>query len=174
LYPERAATARRQPNPRTRCPPERPRRGLDRAPASRPGCSARGGARACEARVASASVLKKTVPPTIRARAPSFDPEHFWQAAPGREPWEAMVRKYAALARLARLPEDQRKLALRQTARRWPGSLREGELIGPVQVAAREAAAKAGLAEPERARATWIDEPAQAVLCWASLHLLID
>lgn len=84
-----------------------------------------------------------------------------------------MVRKYAALARLARLPEGKRKLALRAAATRWPGSLREGELIGPTEVAAREAAAQAGLSEPERARASWIDEPAQAVLCWASLHLLI-
>lgn len=110
----------------------------------------------------------------IRARAPGFDPAQFWQVAPGRERWQAMVHKYAALAHLAGLPDDQRSPALREAAKRWPGSLREAELIGPAHVAAREAAAQAGLAQPERPRADWPDTPALAVACWAALHLLLD
>ncbi len=84
-----------------------------------------------------------------------------------------MVDKYASLATLARLPEDRRKPSLREAAKRWPGSLREAELIGPDRVDARAAAAARGLADPERPRATWTDEPALAVICWATLHGLL-
>jgi hypothetical protein len=110
----------------------------------------------------------------IRARVPGFDPSEFWQAAPGREQWQAMVDKYTVLAQLAELSEPARAPTLREAASRWPGSLREGELIGPERVQARAAAAAAGLAQPDRSRASWTEEPALAVVCWASLHLLIE
>lgn len=109
----------------------------------------------------------------IRPRVPAIEPAVFWRAAPGRAAWAAMVDKYAALATLAGLFEDQRKPSLREASWRWPGSLREGELIGLEQVDARAAAAAAGLAEPDRERASWTTQPALAVICWASLHELL-
>lgn len=111
---------------------------------------------------------------TIRVRVPGFDPDEFWQTAPGREPWQAMVDKYTVLAQLAALPEHERAPTLRKAASRWPGSLREGELIGPERVHTRATAAAAGLAQPERPRGRWTDEPARAVVCWATLHVLIE
>lgn len=114
------------------------------------------------------------LPLRIRSRVPGFDPEAYWRAPPGRGRWEAMVAKYEVLGRLARLPEAQRKPSLREAASRWPGSLREAELIGPERVEARAAAAAAGLTEPERERASWIAEPALAVICWATLHGLLE
>ncbi len=110
----------------------------------------------------------------IRPRVAGIDPAAYWDAAPGRAAWAAMSSKYAELAVLARLPEDERKPALREAASRWPGSLREAELIGPDRVDARRAAATAGLAAPDRPRRAWTEEPALAVICWASLHALID
>jgi hypothetical protein len=114
------------------------------------------------------------MPASIRSRVAGLDPAEFWQAPLDAERWQAMVAKYAALTELAALPEAERKLALRRAATRWPGCLREAELIGPAHTAARAAAARAGLAEPERRRASWTDEPARAVIGWATLHLLID
>jgi hypothetical protein len=111
---------------------------------------------------------------TVRARVPGFDPAEFWQAAPGPAQWRSMLDKYAVLGQLATLPEQQRAPTLRVAASRWPGSLREAELIGPVRVEQRAAAAEAGLALPDRPRASWTDEPALAAVCWASLHALIE
>jgi len=110
----------------------------------------------------------------IGERVPGFDPAEFWQAAPGRDRWQSMIDKYAALAELARLPEEQRAPTLRQAASRWPGSLREAELIGPAYVDARAAAAAAGAEQPDRPRTSWTDQPALAVVCWAELHSLIE
>lgn len=110
----------------------------------------------------------------VRTRVPGLDPAEFWQAVVVRDAWQSMIDKYATLARLAVTPEDQRPPSLREAASRWPGSLREAELIGPAQVDARAAAAAAGLAQPDRPRASWTEEPALAVVCWAELHQLID
>jgi hypothetical protein len=110
----------------------------------------------------------------IRARVRGIDPAEFWQAATGQAQWQAMLDKYTTLAQLAVLPEHERGPSLRAAASRWPGSLREAELIGPERVDQRTAAARAGLADPDRPRASWTDEPALAVVCWSSLHALID
>jgi hypothetical protein len=113
----------------------------------------------------------------VRARVPGFDPAEFWQESPGGEQWGAMVDKYDALARAAELAggprDDAYRLALTELSSRWPGALREGELIGPAGVRARAAAAARGRDEPARPRAAWTDEDAQAVVCWAVLHLLL-
>jgi hypothetical protein len=105
------------------------------------------------------------------------DPALFWQESMGRQQWESMAAKYAALARVARLAEAPRgaeyKQALVELSSRWPGALREGELIGPERVERRRAAAEAGLAAPERARAEWPEQDARAVICWAELHVLL-
>ena len=111
----------------------------------------------------------------VRERVAGCEPSRFWDAAPEPDAWATMVDKYASLARLAGLAHDRRTPALRDASARWPGSLREAELIGPERVDARAAAAAAGCRGPARPRKTWTEEPAIAVLCWASLHpLLLD
>lgn len=88
-----------------------------------------------------------------------------------------MLAKYEALASAGRLAAGSRgedyRAALVDLSSRWPGALREGELIGPDRVEARRAAAEAGLLDPARARADWPGDAAQAVICWAELHGLI-
>jgi len=101
-----------------------------------------------------------------------------WQAAYAGRPLArdgcaAMAEKYAALAALVRLPAGPvQDAALRTTARRWPGSLREAQLAGPERCRERRAQAEAGALAPERARAQWLRE-APALPLWADLHLLL-
>jgi hypothetical protein len=113
----------------------------------------------------------------VRERVPGFDPAEFWQELPLSQAWSSMLAKYEALASAGRLAAGPRgedyRIALIDLASRWPGALREGELIGPVRVEARRAAAEAGVLDPARARATWPGEAAQAVICWAELHGMI-
>ena len=71
----------------------------------------------------------------IVERVEGIDPERFWSGRPAAARWRSMSDKYAKLARIARMPDDPgRKVALRDAAKRWPGSLREAELIGPERV----------------------------------------
>jgi hypothetical protein len=113
----------------------------------------------------------------VRERVPGLDPAAFWQETPGSPAWSSMLAKYEALANAGRMaggPRDEDyRTALIELASRWPGALREGELIGPDRVEARHAAARSGLLDPSRARAGWPGEAAQAVICWAELHALI-
>ncbi|KIG12036.1 hypothetical protein DB30_02091 [Enhygromyxa salina] len=120
----------------------------------------------------------------IRERVPGFLPAKFWQESPARDQWQAMTDKYTALAAAAKLAAAERGPAFRkllvELSSRWPGALRESELVGPERVLVRHAAAAAGLALPNQARAPeWANgEPHQAtptlaVLCWAELHELI-
>lgn len=113
----------------------------------------------------------------IKGRVRGFEPAEFWQESLGRQSWREMIDKYEALASAAILAEGPRaqryREALTELSSRWPGSLREGELVGPVRVEARRQAAEAGHAAPERPRAEWSDEHARAVVLWAALHGLI-
>jgi hypothetical protein len=113
----------------------------------------------------------------VRERVPGFDPAEFWQELPASQAWSSMLAKYEALARAGRLAGEPRgedyRAALIDLSSRWPGALREGELIGPDRVEARRVAAEAGLLDPTRARAGWPGDAAQAVICWAELHAMI-
>lgn len=120
----------------------------------------------------------------IRERVPSFDPTEFWQESPPRRQWQSMIDKYDALAAAAKLAEGPRGPEYRQLlvelSSRWPGGLREGELVGSERVTVRHAASVAGHAQPDQPRAPAGDQagahpatPALAVLCWAELHDLI-
>lgn len=113
----------------------------------------------------------------VRERVQGFDPAEFWQELPPSSAWVSMLAKYEALASVGRLAAgprgDEYRAALRDLSARWPGALREGELIGPGRVDDRRAAAAAGALEPTRTRASWPGEAAQAVICWADLHVLI-
>jgi hypothetical protein len=88
-----------------------------------------------------------------------------------------MVAQDEALGRAGRVAAGSRgeddRTALIELSSRWPGALREGELIGPDRVEARRLAAEAGVLDPTRARAGWAGDAAQAVICWAELHDLI-
>jgi hypothetical protein len=120
----------------------------------------------------------------ISERVHGFDPAEFWQESPPRTQWQSMIDKYDALATAGRLAEGARGPAYRQLlvemSSRWPGGLRESELVGPERVIVRHAAAVAGLALPDQARAGDPTQsearqatPTLAVLCWAELHELI-
>lgn len=113
----------------------------------------------------------------VRERVPGFDPAEFWQELPASQAWSSMLAKYEALASAGQLAAGSRgedyRTALIDLSSRWPGALREGELIGPVRVEARRAAAEAGVLDPTRTRAGWPGDAAQAVICWAELHSLI-
>lgn len=114
----------------------------------------------------------------IRERVAGVDPREFWARPLARDRLLGMRDKYEAALALARMPADaQRTAAIRELARRWPGSLREAELIGPTRVAERLAeATHASELEPHaptgeawRARG----DSACAVLLWSHLHRAI-
>lgn len=89
-----------------------------------------------------------------------------------------MAEKYAWLRRAvleapgSAAPEALREAALREAARRWPGSLREHQRVEPGRYRAREAWALRGAAGPDRARAAWLAEGQAAVCLWSELHRL--
>lgn len=107
-----------------------------------------------------------------------WDPLAAWQLAYAGRPLArsscaAMAEKYAALAALVELPGGPgQDAALREAARRWPGSLREAQLAGPERCRERRARAELGVTEPERARSVWLAE-APALPLWADLHRLL-
>lgn len=120
----------------------------------------------------------------IHERVPGFDPAEFWQEAPPQSQWQSMIDKYDGLAAATKLAEGDRGPAYRkllvELSSRWPGGLRESELVGSERVTVRHAAAVAGLAQSDRARAPEHPQsearqatPTLAVLCWAELHELI-
>lgn len=85
-----------------------------------------------------------------------------------------MAAKYAALAAVEAMPTGpEQDLALRAAARRWPGCLRESQLAGPARCHERYAHASAGSTGPERARASWREAGAAAMVLWADLHPLL-
>jgi hypothetical protein len=100
-------------------------------------------------------------------------PESFWNAV--FPAWEAnaMAEKHAWL-RCAVLdaPGSPAPEALREAARRWPGSLRECQRVEPGRYRAREQWALRGASSPDRARAAWLAEGQAAVCLWSELHRL--
>ena len=82
-----------------------------------------------------------------------------------------MAEKYAWLRREV-LEGQSASAALREAARRWPGSLRECQRLAPERYRAREQWARDGAAAPDRARAAWLAEGRAAVCLWSELHRL--
>lgn len=116
----------------------------------------------------------------IAERLAGLDPRQFWQAPAPRACWSAMADKYAALlapAMTATADSAAHRQALRESARRWPGSLREAELLGPERLEQRLRVAelgRAGSLGPTRADARdGPEEQASAVILWSELHLLL-
>jgi hypothetical protein len=85
----------------------------------------------------------------------------------------SMAAKYAALLAAVAQPEPERKLALRAAAQRWPGSLRECQLVDPQLYAARGAAAARGVPSAAEPRAAWRARGEQAICLWSDLHDLL-
>ena len=81
--------------------------------------------------------------------------------------------KYAALERALGLAGTRQARALRGVARRWPGALREGQLLAPEGLAARAAAARRGARGPGRSAAWWREQGMGGLVLWASLHELL-
>ncbi|MBX7081938.1 MAG: hypothetical protein K1X88_22220 [Nannocystaceae bacterium] len=94
---------------------------------------------------------------------------HAW----GREPFEPRdcLPKYTALLEiLERGGEAARPEALREVAARWPGALREAQLVPLACLRAREQAAQTAAAGP---RAALLDAGLGAVVLWADLSILL-
>lgn len=100
--------------------------------------------------------------------------EGFWNAVFTARDAGAMAEKHAWL-RLEVLDADgpASRSALREAARRWPGSLRECQRVAPERYRAREQWALQGAAMHDRARAAWLAEGHAAVCLWSELHRLI-
>ncbi len=81
--------------------------------------------------------------------------------------------KYAALERALGLVGPRQARALRGVAARWPGALREGQLLAPEALAARGAAARRGARGPGRCAAWWREQGMGGLVLWASLHELL-
>ena len=102
-----------------------------------------------------------------------------WQTAYARRPvtretCAAMTEKYVALAALALLSTGPtQNVALRAAARRWPGCLREAQLVGPTLCELRRVQAETAAGSEARPRAQWLAGEAAAVAVWADLHLLL-
>jgi len=117
---------------------------------------------------------------SIVQRLAGFDPQQFWQAPAPRADWAAMADKYAALLDPAMTsPEvEVHRRALREAARRWPGALREAELVGPARLEQRRTLALAGTeGQLGSSRAdAWdqLEPDAAAVILWAELHALLS
>ena len=107
------------------------------------------------------------------------EPLAAWQTAyawrpVARETCAAMAEKYAALAALVVLPTGPtQNVALRAAARRWPGCLREAQLVGPALCELRCVQAETAACSEARPRAQWLVGEAAAVALWADLHLLL-
>lgn len=87
-----------------------------------------------------------------------------------------MRGKYEALIGLGFAPNDEhRKPMLRAVARRWPGSLREAELVGLERVTERLEQAGLGAELAEQSGDDWRarGRPACAVWLWSNLHPLL-
>ncbi len=83
---------------------------------------------------------------------------------------EDAVEKYTLVVALESSPAETRRPALRRVAERWPGALREAELVAPDEMVARGVAAQ-GLAAGAARRGG--SQAREAVVLWQALHRLL-
>ncbi len=99
--------------------------------------------------------------------------ERFWERLIEPTSGADQRQKYEALAHLAALAPGERRGPIRAIARRWPGGLREAELVGPERCEARRRwSMRLADRAPQSARA-WREEGAGALVLWIALHPLI-
>lgn len=118
------------------------------------------------------SVIRMTtvlVPP-CRSCGWRPDADEFWSGRMSARDNDEAREKYKRVVALERMAEEERRPALRAVARRWPGALREAELVSPEAMAARTEAARGLVAgEPRRGGGA----PREAVTLWHALHHLL-
>lgn len=99
--------------------------------------------------------------------------DSFWNGVFPALDARAMADKYAFLRRaVLEAGGPAAPSALREAARRWPGSLRECQRVEPGRYRAREGWARRGASSPERARAAWLADGQAAICLWSELHRL--
>lgn len=96
----------------------------------------------------------------------------FWNAVFTARDAGSMAEKYAWLRQAMGQEGPVSASALREAARRWPGSLREHQRVEPGRYRARERWARQGAVAPDRAHAAWLAEGQAAVGLWSELHRL--
>ncbi len=84
-----------------------------------------------------------------------------------------MAGKYDAVVRALGLEGAAQRQALREIAARWPGALREAQLVAPARLAARATAARRGGQHPAHSMAWWRERGMAAIPLWATLHELL-
>lgn len=95
----------------------------------------------------------------------------FWNAVFSARDANSMADKYAWLRQeVLEAGAPAPSGALREAARRWPGSLREWQRVHPERYRARERWAQEGGIAPERAHSAWAAEGRVAVCLWSELH----
>jgi hypothetical protein len=98
------------------------------------------------------------------------DPAAYWAEPFDPAACADAADKYAVLGELVRWPEGAlRTRGLRDAAGRWPGSLRECQIVAPTVFVARGARARLGARSPAMTRARWRDEGFAAVPLWHDL-----
>ena len=65
------------------------------------------------------------------------DPSSYWAQPVTALDVEQSREKYEALRELVETPDDARRDRLRAISERWPGALRESELVHPEEMALR-------------------------------------
>lgn len=108
-------------------------------------------------------------------RSQEAESSGFWDGVVPPSAFAAHVEKYRAIDALLALPagEAQRR-ALRDTARRFPGSLREAQLVEPSRLRRRAASAIRASQEPGRPRSDWRHDPETgALVLWSELHAML-
>jgi len=97
--------------------------------------------------------------------------ETFWNTVFGASDVASMLDKYGWVQRAVLEPAAAASAAaLREAARRWPGSLREHQRVSPERYRAREQWVRQGVRGPLRAYAAWRDEGRAAICLWSELH----
>ena len=110
-------------------------------------------------------------PPLPHLPCPRWrDPASYWAEPFDPAACADAADRYAVLGELVRWPEGPlRTRGLRDAAMRWPGSLRECQIVVPSIFVARGARARLGARSPALSRARWRAEGWGAVPLWHDL-----
>jgi len=108
--------------------------------------------------------------PPCRACGWRPDSGEFWREPIFATDKEDVQEKYSLVVALERIPESERRPGLRHVADRWPGALREAELVSPEEMQARRRAAYDLVAGASREGG---GPPREAVVLWHELHRLL-
>ena len=110
-------------------------------------------------------------PPLPHLPCPRWpDPTAYWAEPFDPSACADVADKYAVLGELVRWPEGAlRTRGLRDAASRWPGSLRECQIVVPAIYVGRGARARLGARSPALSRGRWRAEGFAAIPLWHDL-----